>query len=239
MINLKSEIIRLRTALLVVFALLSAMATNSTLSAQESTYRYEIGGGIGMSGYLGEANTSSLFNHPGVAATATFRYLMNTRWALRGAIGVASLSGNSADMTNVYPGLQTYSFKATVFDLNARAEFNFFNYGIGETYRKMKRWSPFLALGIGVSASSCGGSTAVAATIPMCVGARYKPSKRVNISLEFSMNKVFGDKIDGKELTDLYGIKSSFAKNTDWFSTLMFTIGYEFGERCKNCYYVD
>lgn len=239
MIIARTEINHLRTTLLVVFILLSAMAVNSRLSAQESTYRYEIGGGLGMSGYLGEANTSSLFNNPGVAATASFRYLINTRWALRGALGVTSLSGNSADMTNVYPGLQTYTFKATVFDLNARAEFNFFNYGIGEAYRKMKRWSPYLALGIGVSASSCGGSTAVAATIPMCVGARYKASKRVNMSLEFTMNKVFGDKIDGKELTDLYGIKSSFAKNTDWYSTIMFTIGYEFGERCKNCYYVD
>ncbi len=73
----------------------------------------------------------------------------------------------------------------------------------------------------------------------MCVGVRYKASKQVNLGIEFAMNKVFGDKVDGKQLTDLYGIKSSFIKNTDWYSTLMFTIGYEFGERCKNCYYVD
>lgn len=209
------------------------------LHAQESTYRYEIGAGLGMSGYLGEANNSSLLKHPGFAGATSFRYLINTRWALRGAIGLTSLSGNSADMTNVYPGAQTYTFKATVYDVSARAEFNFFNYGIGETYRKMKRWTPYLGLGIGFSASSCGGSTSVAATIPMAVGVRYKASKRVNLGLDFTMNKVFGDKVDGKDLTDLYGIKSSFAKNTDWFSTLTFTIGYEFGERCKNCYYVD
>ncbi|MCM1020943.1 MAG: porin family protein [Muribaculum sp.] len=223
--------------LVTVVAIVLGASTNA--SAQESTYRYEIGAGLGMSGYLGEANTSSLLKHPGFAGTATFRYLINTRWALRGSLGLTSLSGNSADMTNVYPGGQTYEFKATVYDVSARAEFNFFNYGVGETYRKMKRWSPYLGLGIGFSASSCDGNTSVAATIPMCVGVRYKASKRVNIGLEFTMNKVFGDKLDGKDLTDLYGIKSSFVKNTDWYSTLMFTLGYEFGERCKSCYYVD
>ncbi|WP_289856887.1 DUF6089 family protein [uncultured Muribaculum sp.] len=223
-----------------LFMLLSLLATCTKAPyAQEAAYRYEIGAGLGMSGYLGEANTSSLFKHPGFAGTATFRYLINTRWALRGSIGMASLSGNSADMKNAYPDGKTYTFKSTLYDFNARAEFNFFNYGIGETYRKLRRWTPYLALGVGFSAASCDGSTAVAATIPMCVGMRYKASKRVNLGIEFAMNKVFGDKVDGKQLTDLYGIKSSFIKNTDWYSTLMFTIGYEFGERCKNCYYVD
>ena len=234
----KKPVIRFTpSGLIMLLALLTAWPSAS--HAQEAAYRYEIGAGLGMSGYLGEANTSSLLKHPGFAGTATFRYLINTRWALRGSIGLASLSGNSADMENVFPEGRTYSFKSTLYDINARAEFNFFNYGIGETYRKLRRWSPYLALGIGFSIASCDGNTAAAATIPMCVGVRYKASKRVNLGLEFSMNKVFGDKVDGKELTDLYGIKSTFVKNTDWYSTLMFTIGYEFGERCKNCYYVD
>ena len=239
---MKMKLISLITERLLAVALTVAALTampGAQMCAQESTYRYEIGAGLGMSSYLGEANTSSLLKHPGFAGAASFRYLINTRWALRGQLGLTSLSGNSADMTNVYPGGQTYSFKATVYDVSARAEFNFFNYGIGETYRKMKRWTPYIGVGVGFSASSCGGSTAVAATIPMGVGVRYKTSKRVNLGLDFTMNKVFGDKVDGKNLTDLYGIKSSFAKNTDWYSTLTFTIGYEFGERCKNCYYVD
>lgn len=112
-----------------LFMLLSLLATcTKALYAQEAAYRYEIGAGLGMSGYLGEANTSSLFKHPGFAGTATFRYLINTRWALRGSIGMASLSGNSADMKNVYPDGKTYTFKSTLYDFNARAEFNFFNY---------------------------------------------------------------------------------------------------------------
>ena len=95
-----------------LFMLLSLLATcTKALYAQEAAYRYEIGAGLGMSGYLGEANTSSLFKHPGFAGTATFRYLINTRWALRGSIGMASLSGNSADMKNVYPARENIHFQ--------------------------------------------------------------------------------------------------------------------------------
>ena len=47
------------------------------------------------------------------------------------------------------------------------------------------------------------------------------------------------DKLDGADLADPYGIKSSFAKNTDWYSTLTFTITYEFSKRCEVCHYKE
>jgi hypothetical protein len=53
------------------------------------------------------------------------------------------------------------------------------------------------------------------------------------------MTKVLGDKVDGENINDLYQIKSSVLKNTDWYSTLTFSITYEFGERCETCHYVD
>ena len=53
------------------------------------------------------------------------------------------------------------------------------------------------------------------------------------------MNKVLGDKADGRDLTDLYLIKSSFIKNTDWYSTLLFSVSYELGERCIGCNRLD
>ena len=71
----------------------------------------------------------------------------------------------------------------------------------------------------------------------MGVGVKYKWKERLNLGLEFTMRKGFGDRLDG--LSDLNGIKSSFAKNTDWYSVFMFTITYEFSKRCKVCHYVD
>ncbi len=207
--------------------------------AQPETYKFDMGVGLGMSGYLGEANESNLFAHPGVGLNASFRYLLNTRWAFRGLLTAASLSGSTAGMTNVLPGEAVYDFKSWVYDLGARAEFNFFNYGIGERYKRLSRVSPYLSLGLGVVMSSVGGETFVAMGIPMGFGVKFKAKPRVNLGLEFTMTKVFGDNLDGRELADLYLIKSSFLKNTDWYATLMFSVSYEFGKRCVTCHRID
>ena len=95
--------------------------------------------------------------------------------------------------------------------LGARVDFNFFNYGIGETYRRMRRWSPYLTFGMGMSLISCEG-TAVAFNIPMGAGVRYKINPRLNLGVEWCMTKTFTDKVDGPVLSDLYGIKALLRK---------------------------
>lgn len=206
--------------------------------AQETLYKFELGPALGFSGYLGDANSANLYAHPGVAGGVLFRYLVSSRWNVRGNLTVATLSGDSADMDNVLPGGASYDFSATAYDLGARIDFNFFNYGIGETYRRMRRWTPYLTLGMGATLVSCEGTTATF-NIPLGAGLRYKLSPRLNLGLEWCMTKTFSDKVDGPVLNDLYGIKSSFAKNTDWYSTVMLSLTFEFGERCRSCYYVD
>lgn len=207
--------------------------------SQPETYRFDIGAGIGLSGYLGDANESNLYAHPGVGLNASLRYQLNTRWAFRGIFTAASLSGNTADMDNALPGGAAYDFKSWVYDLGARAEFNFFNYGLGKSYQQMSRFSPYLSLGLGVTMASVEGDNFTAASLPMGFGVKYKLKPRVNLGLEFTMTKVFGDHIDGKDLSDINLIKSSFLKNTDWYSTLMFSVSYEFGERCVTCHRID
>ena len=211
---------------------------SSQLRAQES-YAYEIGGGVGMTGYLGDANTSTLFKRPSWDVELIFRYLANTRWSFKTNFFVGGLSGDSADMLNVFPNGQTYKFSTIFYELSELAEFNFFGYGMGETYQHLKRWTPYIAGGLGVTLWSVHGRAGAAFNIPFGVGFRYKPSKRVNLGLEFLMKKTFTDKLDGPDLEDPMGIESSFMKNTDWYSTLTFTITYEFGKRCATCNYKD
>ena len=87
--------------------------------------------------------------------------------------------------------------------------------------------------------SRSGDDSFVAMTLPMGFGVKFKLRPRVNLGLEFCMTKVFGDNADSRELKDLYQIKSSFIKNTDWYSTLMLSVSYEFGERCVTCHRID
>ena len=228
---------RNRSLILIVMVLASVF----TLPAQTAPYKFDFGASLGMSGYIGDANTSSLMKHPGFVGEASFRYLHDTRWAFRGVLSALTLSGSTADMEDILPSVapEYYDFKSTVYDLGARVEFNFFAYGIGETYKRLKRWSPYLTLGVGMCLSSSGGSTAFAPNIPMGAGVKFKLSEKVNLGMEFTMTKVFGDKVDGQILNDLNTIKTAFYKNTFWYSRLTIGITYEFGKRCETCHYVD
>lgn len=221
-------------------ALISAMTglVGPTLGAQEAAYKMDLGASLGMSGYLGDTNTANFLKHPGFAGNVSMRYLIDTRWAARAVFSIAGLSGDSADMTDVFPGGETYKFTSTIYDLGGRIEFNFFNYGIGERYKKLCRWTPYLSLGAGVTIASCGDNY-TAFNLPMGVGVKYKLQPRINLGLEWTMAKVFGDHVDGEKLHDLQGIKSSFIKNTDWYSMIMLSFSFEFGERCSSCFYVD
>lgn len=227
--------------LALLFALLAPLRSAAQATAQPETYRWDIGAGLGMASYLGDANDSGLFSHTSLGAAASLRYLINTRFALRGVLNYASLSGSTADMENVIPALrdEPYSFSSSLTDLQVRGEYNFFAYGIGESYKQLRRISPYLALGIGVSIASCAGSSSAALSIPMAFGVKYKLRPRLNLGLEFAMTKLLGDRLDGPVLDDPYLIKSSFIKNTDWYSTLLLSISWEFGERCIECHRQD
>lgn len=207
-------------------------------SAQED-YRFDAGGGLGMTGYLGDANTSNLWSSPSWDMELLFRYIANPRWAFKSNIYIGGLSGNSAKMTNVFPDDRTYKFSTTFYELGELAEFNFFSYGMGESYRNLKRLSPYITAGLGVTAWSVGGNFGAALNIPIGFGVKYKPSRRLNLGLEFLMKKTFTDRLDGPALDDPIGIESSFMKNTDWYSTLTFTVSYEFSKRCAVCNYKD
>lgn len=223
---------------LISIATIYILAECHDIMAQED-YRFDIGGGVGMTGYLGDANTSNLWQHPSWDAELLFRYIATPRWNFKTNFYIGGLNGNSADMTNVFPSGNTYKFSTVFYEIGELAEFNFFNYGIGETYRHLKRYTPYIAAGVGVTVWSVSHQSGAALCIPLGVGFRYKPSRRLNLTVEFLMKKTFTDRLDGKDLDDPIGIKSSFMKNTDWYSTLTFTVSYEFSKRCATCNYKD
>lgn len=209
-----------------------------TSRAQDVPYKFSAGLDVGMSGYAGDAS-SVLYRHPGFAADGLFRYQYDARWYFGANLNFMTLSGNTADLDGVRPGGIEYSFKSSVVDLSGRVDFNFFPYGIGETYKSLKRWTPYLTAGVGVTMASCSGNTAFGPNIPVGLGFRYKPGERLNLFVEFTVTKVFNDHIDGPDLSDLAQIESSFIKNNDWYSRIAIGFTFEFGKRCETCHYVD
>ncbi len=205
------------------------------MAAQQ--YKYELGPLLGMTGYLGDVNNGNLFKHPGITGGAMFRYNHNSRWAFKANLSYASISGNSQGLDIRFPEEAEYKFSASLIDAGITAEFNFLNYGRGPMYKKYKPISPYMVAGVGFVFAISNGHNQASFTIPIGIGVKYKFKDRLNLGFEFTMRKEFSDRIDG--LSDLSGIKHSFAKNTDWYSFAMFSVTYEFGKRCIKCNYIE
>lgn len=217
---------------------MAALLTPSKAMAQED-YRFDFGAGLGMTGYLGDANTANLYQNPSWDAEIFLRYIFNPRIAIKTNFYTGGLRGNSEQMTNVFPDGLNYKFSTTFYELGEMFEFNFFEFGIGERYRKLKRITPYITAGLSGTMWTVDGHVYGGFTIPLGIGVKFKANKRLNFGLEFLMKKVFSDRLDGTQLEDPYTIKSSFAKNTDWYSTLTLTVSYEFSKRCATCNYKD
>ncbi len=216
---------------------ISLLMLFATLPAMAQLYKYEVGPTLGMTGYLGEANNGNLFKHPSFTIGGIFRYVHNSRWAFKANLNYANLRGDSMYDETWYPDGANYKISSSLIDLGLTAEFNFLNFGRGPAYKKLKPITPYMVAGVGFVFAINNGHNQASFTIPLGIGVKYKFKDRLNLGFEFTMRKEFSDRIDGQ--SDLFNIKHSFAKNTDWYSFAMFSVSYEFGKRCIKCNYIE
>ena len=218
-----------------LFIVLLSLLTATTVLAQQ--YKYEVGPTLGVTGYLGDVNNGNMYAHPGITGGGMFRYAHNSRWAFKANLNYATISGDSKDIATQFPEGEQYDFSSSLIDLGLTAEFNFLNYGRGPLYKKYKPITPYMVAGVGFVFAMSNRQSQASFTIPIGIGVKYKYKDRLNLGFEFTMRKEFSDRIDG--LSDLFGIKHSFAKNTDWYSFATLSVTYEFGKRCIKCNYIE
>lgn len=210
----------------------------NTTKAQE--FKHEFGGALGTSFYLGDANRTRLYLHPGIAGGALYRYNVNFHWAVKANLLAGTISGSTTDSGNAFPFEQQASFKRTFIDLGGQIEFNFLPFSDKFAYRAVKPYTPYVFAGVGATFGT-GDKLFFNTNIPIGIGLKYKIKERLNIGLEFSMRKLFGDDFDVTEkkadwdLNEPYGIKSSFFKNQDWYSLTMVFLTWDFGLRNNPC----
>lgn len=211
----------------------------SAQTKDNDDYRFEIGGMVGGAFYMGDVNKNTIFKGMNPAIGGVFRYTPNLRWALKTNLIWARISGSTEGLDNVFPGNAQASFSRSLIDLDGQIEFNFMPYSDRYVYLNAKRLAPYAFLGIGMT-MAIGGQTATAFNLPIGVGLKYKLTSRLNLGCEFSVRKVFSDKLDVTDdgnaiLEDPYGITSSFLKNKDWYSFLTVSITWSFGPKCQPC----
>lgn len=208
----------------------------SSFGAGAQEYLYEIGGMLGGSFYMGDTNKDTPFKNINPAASVLFRYNANFRVAFKADLAWARLSGSTEGLDNVFPDHAQTSFDRNVIDLGGQAEFNFFPYSDKYKYLYTKRIAPYAAAGFGFAAATGSGDMSFSPYLSLGTGMKYKLKNRINIGAEFSVRKLFGDGLEGKEmLNDPYDIGSGMFKNRDWYSMLMISVSYDFGLRNCNC----
>lgn len=224
--------------LLIMITLLYTTSEMSHTVAQEVKYGWRVGANAGLSGYFGEYNSKGLFAHPGVNFSLTGGYIADARWEFATAISFSTVKGSVKGMEDEFSVVLPSHFNAATYQWNLKAEFNFFPFGIGETYKQLRLWTPYVAAGIGVvAAKPTNSSLAIAPEIPVAFGVKFKVRERLNVKLELEAAKTFSHNIDG--VSNAYEIKRKWFKGTDWLTAVSIGMTYEFGERCPTCHYVE
>ncbi len=219
--------------------LLAFLLLFTSLSMKAQEYLYEIGGMLGSSFYMGDANKNTAFKNMNPSAGVLFRYNANFRIAFKGNLSWAGVSGSTQGLDNHFPNSVQVEFKRNVIDLGGQVEFNFFPYSDKFRYRQTKRISPYIAGGLGLSLSPGSGETFFSPHVSAGVGVKYKMKNRINIGAELSMRKLFADGLDvngsNNILDNPYSMEGSPLKNKDWYSMLVITVSYDIGLRRCFC----
>jgi len=209
----------------------------TTAVAQE--YKYEIGGMLGLSMYLGDANQSALLKGLNPAGGLVFRRNFNFRWALKADLMMGRITGDTKNTENVFPYQGQTSFSRSFFELGGQIEFNFLPYSDKFAYLNTSRIAPYLLMGLGFTAAS-GKNLSGSINFPLGLGVKYKIKNRINLGLEYTVHKLFSDSFDapdkeGFNLDNPYKIQSGFFKNKDWYNTFMFSVTWDFGPNDRKC----
>ena len=210
--------------------------------AQEDEYRIELGGALGGSFYMGDANYTTPFKDLGIAGGVIARYILNPRMAIKGNLIAGRIAGDTKDFKNIYPFDGVASFKRTIFDLGAQFEYNFIPYGTGYGYRGGRRFTPYLLGGVGFTYAPPPAEGVFTLNFPIGIGVKYKLNKRLNVGCEFTMRFSLSDKLDvtnkeGLQLNDPYQIKGQGFKNKDSYSFALLFITYDLFPKCKEFNY--
>ncbi len=229
----------LEKPLLVMMAAFLAASFSACIYAQE--YKYEAGVAAGISSYMGDAYKKSFIHRPGMATGFLLRYNIDFHWALKSNLLIGRVSGDTRESGNVFPSGQQVSFRRTFAEAGIQTEFNFLPYSDKYSYMGTRPYTPYLFVGAGITYAA-GEKDYIGPNMPFGVGFKVKLRNRLNIAVECSMRKLFGDDFDATQkapewsLDQPYGIGSSTLKNRDWYSITMICLTWDFSLREDPCH---
>jgi opacity protein-like surface antigen len=233
--------------LAIVWATVAYLCTATTIKAQD---RLELGGFIGTSYYLGDLNPGGHFANPHLAIGAIGRYVVNDRWALKGAYTFGTISGGFPKEGLTYPTTSndSYAFERKLNDLALMAEFNFLSYD--HAFLSKTVFTPYITVGLAttmysrfdIDSPSSDGTTVFVLSLPFGAGMKYKLTNWVRVGVEWTLRKTFVDDLDYTggispvDPSDPYGFgQMQMSHNNDWYSFAGVTLTFNLVRRKTSC----
>lgn len=204
-------------------------------------YNHELGVSGGASFYLGDANKSGLFHRTRYSVGALYRYNIDTRWAISLNVRYARVQGDTRDFGYVLPGGVYAEFDRGLVDSNIAAEFNFFDIGESKFYKARYKASPYIRLGVGLTAfNKYDGNSVYSFNMAAAIGGKWKINRRFTLGLEWSITKLFSDALDVTDgsneiLDNPYQTPKVGFFDTDWYSIANLYITVNLFETNKFC----
>lgn len=212
--------------------------------AQQSRYLMEIGPVGGCGYYLGDA-AEHIFMHPREAYGAQLRYKIAPRWAMQVKGVTQRITGDNYNMHGVKLDAP---WQNQLINVDVVAEYNFFRLGNVSYDARIKPFSPYMFLGLGVSLygrEAQNGAEGkmrydrVMGYLPLGIGLKWQMSKHFGLNLAWQHNIYFSDDIEGVDaLNNTHGLNGSNWLNCDATGQLMLGLVLHFGRVkpvCRTC----
>lgn len=227
--------------------LITSMLCTVTLTAQE--YRYELGGYVGATSYLGEANRRIPLVPIGGTGGAVFRYNHNFRLAFSGELGYSYLPFDCRYAQTDYPQVREGASSALrgashLLALGGWVEYNFAHYSDKYRYLQTRSLVPYIGAGLSVGVTLATHKMAFLPGAGLKTGVKYKLRNRLNLIATLQGIYYLSSHLDTPSeqtawLSNPYGMPADWIKGGDATIGLTVSLTYEFGKRSEPCHGSD
>ena len=174
-------------------ACIYALITCTPVFAQ----RVEIGAGVGGFNYRGDISPDFRFRFFKPGGSLFFRYNPSKALSLRAEVAGGIIGAKDEHSKDPYQQVRNMSFRSTIMEGSAVAEYNFLNY---EDRRFAVNWTPYVFGGLGLSKFNpeikTGDYKTSSMVLPYGVGIKYQIRRPWNIGIEYGTRKTFTDYLD-------------------------------------------
>lgn len=210
--------------------------------AAPSNYHCELGVGGGLGYYIGDA-TRYPFMDIRETYGGLFRYKFNQRLALQVKGMYQHIAGPQRYANGDYmfsEDGQKVRWENRIASIDALAEYNFMRFGAKTYDRRIKPYTPYIAVGLGMSLYGQQYHD-VACYMPVAVGFKWKFSEHCGLNIAWQHNIYFADNLEGTNNFDnTYDLNGLNIMNRDVTSQIILGIVFEFAKEkavCRMCTY--